>query len=60
MRGDEALRAAWNYEGSRRRIGVNISERKSGTYWSFIHRLGGGTGTELSARQAILSDSMTE
>ena len=30
-REDEALRAAWNCKGSRRRMGVNISERKSGT-----------------------------
>jgi hypothetical protein len=52
-RGDEALRAAWNCEGSRRRIGINISERKSGTCWSFIHRLRGGTGTKLSTWQAL-------
>jgi hypothetical protein len=52
-RGDEALRTAWNCEGSRRRIGVNISERKSGTCWSFTHRLRGGTGTKLSALQAL-------
>jgi hypothetical protein len=40
-RGDEALRASLNCAGSRRRIGVNISERKSGACWSFIHRLRG-------------------